>query len=294
MTKEDLEKRVIALECELEEREKDLVLFRNEVLRANKRLESILGSLGHKVELMQMIQKALVPTEIPKITGFEFSTKFVSGTEVGGDYFDIFEHDDRVRFGIIASSASGQGVSALLLSILLEFTRQMEARFGSEPDEVVGKIAQRLVANMKANSRVDLFYGLLDRRNHEFSFCRMGEVIALRYDYDGKSLELLEPTGGPIVETYTSTRSSQSLILNPRDRLIICTKGVIEEKSSLGECYGEERLFEVVLKSISKETHGLRNEILFQLQQFSGQAEPQRDMSVIVVDVKDRVIRLAL
>lgn len=293
MSKEDLEKRIIDLENELLEREKDLALFREEMVRANKRLESVIGSLGDKIEVVQLIQSALLPTEIPRISGFEFSTKFVPGTQVGGDYFDIFEHDDRVRFGVIASSASGHEVSALLMSILLKLTGEMEARLGALPEKVVEKIAQRLLIDMKKGSQVDLFYGSFNRRNYEFKFCRAGDIIALRYDFESGALELLEPTSGPMDENYSHGAESQSFVFNSRDRLIICTRGVIEEKNRLGEHYGQERLFEMVLKSISKETHSLRNEILFQLQQFRGEVEPTRDLTVVVIDVKDRVIRLA-
>ena len=293
MTKEELEKRVAELEKELSEREKDLALFRQALSQANKKLESLIANLGREIHSTHAIQKALVPTEIPTIPGFEFSTKFVPSLKSGGDYFDIFEHDDRSRFGMVISSASNHGMSALLISVLLKLTGQMEARRSSEPTKLLKNIVQQLMPNIKGDAYVDLFYSLFDRRKYEFSFVKAGDIIALRYDYEESKLELLKTTSDSIKAHYTPKYSSEKFTLNPRDRLIICTKGVIQEKNEDGEYYGQERLFETVLGSISKGTHELRNEILFQIQQFTGGLDPARDLSVIVADVKDRVIRLA-
>ena len=293
MDREGLERRIAELEKELAAREEDLALFRHELARTNKKLESLIHSLTREIQMAHVIQKALVPTEIPMISGFEFSTKFVSSLNMGGDYFDVFEHNDRSRFGIIVASSSSHGMSALLMSVLLKLTSQMEARRSSEPTLLVQKVAKHLMPEMNEDSQVDFFYGLFNRRNYEFSFCRAGEITVLRYDYGEEKLELLESTGGPIDIHYSDTGASKSFTFNSKDRLIICTRGVVEEKNSAGEYYGQERLFETVLHSISKDTHDLRNEILFQVQKFSGSMAPARDMSVVVVDVKDRVIRLA-
>ena len=98
---ESLQQRVRELEAELLEREKDLAVFRDELNRANEQLEQFIKQIGQELKIASLIQKALVPTEFPNIPGFEFSTKFVPSPISGGDYFDIFEHEDKFRFGIV-------------------------------------------------------------------------------------------------------------------------------------------------------------------------------------------------
>src|SRR6186997_1220445 len=100
-TREQLLLRISELEQEVKERQADLRRFREELGKANQKLEGLIGQLHTEVKLAHVIQKALVPTEFPHINGFEFSTKFVPSSISGGDYFDIFEHEDRFRFGVI-------------------------------------------------------------------------------------------------------------------------------------------------------------------------------------------------
>src|SRR5436189_206546 len=94
-TQEKLLARIAELEVELKERQTDLKRFREELSKANARLEALIQQLDGELKMAHVIQKVLVPTEFPHISGFEFSTKFVPSHLAGGDYFDIFEHDDR-------------------------------------------------------------------------------------------------------------------------------------------------------------------------------------------------------
>ena len=86
---------------------------------------SLIAHLHGELKLAHVIQKALVPTEFPHISGFEFSTKFVPSSISGGDYFDIFEHQDKMKFGILLADSSGYQFSALFLSTLIQFSSRM-------------------------------------------------------------------------------------------------------------------------------------------------------------------------
>ena len=60
-----------------------------------------------------------------------------------------------------------------------------------------------------------------------------------------------------------------------------------------GENFGEERLLRAILTAPKDSVHDWRNEILFRIEQFAGERDIPRDVTVIVLEVKDRVIRLA-
>ena len=129
--------KIAQLEREVKDREADLARFRDELIKANRRLEQMIEAFNHELKIAHAIQRTIVPTEFPNIPGFEFSTKFMPSSKSGGDYFDFFEHQDKFRFGVVLSSSSAYGMSALLLSVLLKMTGKLEARKGVEPHQVV-------------------------------------------------------------------------------------------------------------------------------------------------------------
>lgn len=290
---EQLQERITELEQEVLERQEDLRRFREELGKANQKLEGLISHLHAELKLAHVIQKALVPTEFPHISGFEFSTKFVPSTISGGDYFDIFEHEDRFRFGIIVSSASGHSMSALLLGVLLKMTGQLEARKGSDPHIVLQDMHEQLAENLGEDDRADIFYALIDRRNFEMKYMRAGDVIVLHQSFSTGEVQVLDSGLGPMSREFVAPAKSGSLFLNPRDRMVLCTRGVIEARNPEGESYGMERVTRSFLSGPKRGVHELRNHILYEVQRFAQGSESIRDQTLVVLEVKDKVIKLA-
>jgi len=288
-----LEKRIAELEAELRDRTQDLAVFREELQNANLKLAAFIAQISQELKVASLIQKALVPTEFPNIPGFEFSTKFVASSLSGGDYFDIFEHDDKFRFGIVVSNSSGYGMSALFLSVLLKMTGRLEARKGASPEKVLQMMGQELVPNIKTKDLAHVFYGVFDRRGFDLSYASAGHTIALLLNASTGKLQRLESGAPPFAAESRSEIPLHTISLNPRDRLILCTEGVIKALNPKGEMFGEDRLYKTVLGAPRAGVHDLRNEILFQIEKFRQSRELPNDLTVIVTEVKDRVLKLA-
>ena len=292
-THEQLLERIQELEEEVRERQVDLKRFREELGKANQRLEAMIERLNQEVKLAHVIQKILVPTEFPHISGFEFSTKFFPSHISGGDYFDIFEHEDRFRFGVIVSSASGHAMSALLLGVLLKMTGQLEAKRGSDPHQVLKGMHEQLVAHMSPEDQADVFYALVDRRSYEMRFVRAGKVIVLHQNAVNGQVQTLDAEVGPLNSGFVSPAQSEALSLGPRDRLVICSRGLSEARNAKNESYGMERVTRSLLSGPKRGVHELRNHILYEVHKFAQGTEPIRDQTLLVLEVKDKVIKLA-
>ncbi len=288
-----LQDRIRELESELADRTRDLAVFRDELTKANAKLETFIQQIHQELRMAGLIQKALVSTEFPNIPGFEFSTKFVPSSISGGDYFDIFEHEDKFRFGIVVANSTGYGMSSLFLSVLLKMTGQIEARRGLPPDRILDLMAKELIPNIQTNDQANVFYGVVDRRNFDLTYCSAGRVIALLFSFGAKKLQRLEPGVSSLSRTFRDELTRYELSLNPRDRLILCSEGVLKAMNPKGEQFGEERLYKAILGAPRTGVHDMRNEIFFQLDRFVQGRDLPNDVTVIVTEVKDRVIKLA-
>jgi sigma-B regulation protein RsbU (phosphoserine phosphatase) len=280
---DDLKARIRELEKEIEIKDYELDRAHKELLRVNSAIEKMIIDFNQEIRLAGVIQRALSPTEIPHISGVDFSTKFIPGTRSGGDYFDIFEHEDRLKFGIILASSSGYAMSALFLSVLIKLSAQIEARRGVDPDQVITLMANELVPNIQNDDSASIFYGVIDRRSFELKYSSAGSILGILQTQGSDKLQRLEPSSGPLIKGYKQKPLSHQVQLGPRDRLVLCTSGV-------GDWEG---ISQSVTKAARQGAHELRNEILFQTEQRTGKSEPLRDQTVIVTEIKDRVIKLA-
>jgi sigma-B regulation protein RsbU (phosphoserine phosphatase) len=184
-------------------------------------------------------------------------------------------------------------MSALLLSVLLKMTGQIESKKGSEPHEVLRDMQEQLLENLTEQDQADIFYALIDRRNFEMRFVRAGQVLVLHQSAQTGEVQYLDSGLGPLGAGFAAPASSGALFLNPRDRVVLCTRGVIEATNPAGEPYGLERVTRSFLSGPKRGVHELRNHILYEVHRFAQGAEPLRDQTLVVLEVKDKVIKLA-
>jgi len=288
-----LKKRIMELESEVQHREQDVQRFKAELVKANAQLEKMIAQVQRELKVAQQIYRSLVPTEFPHISGFEFSTKFVPSMISGGDYFDIFEHEDHMRFGVVLSSASGHALSALLLSVLIKMAGRLEGRRAQTPEGVMKELEKELIPELDGAARLDLFYGVVDRRQYLLRFVLRGDVLLIHQQEDG-SLELYKDLAPALMkEKSVGEVSSHQLSLAPRDRLLLVSPGALRAQNLKGESFGWERVTQCIKAAPARGVHELRQNLLFELEKFMEGAELRRDLTLLAVEVKDKVIKLA-
>ncbi len=291
MSDEILKQKIRQLEETLVLKQNELLQYKTQIKQVNQKLESLIGQMAADQKAMHKIQKILSPTELPRIQGFEFSTKFIPGQSQGGDYFDIFELEDKFSFGVLVASCTGYTVSALLLSVILKISGQMEARKGAEPHKVLETLAQEIIPSLKGKDEAQIFYGIIDRRTFQLRYVQAGHIFSA-YMRSGEKIVELEPSCPALSPAYVHQGKNRQLDLQSKDRLVLCTPGLLQTNNLDGESYGKERLKKSLNSTVKQGLHEMRNEILFQLETFSKTSEPHRDLTVIVAEVQDRILKL--
>lgn len=292
MSKE-LKDRIEELEEALKLKDQELNRYRTELVKTNHSLERIVADLSQELKWVSIIQKALSPTQIPNIPGFEFSSKFIPGSSAGGDYFDIFEHDDRLKFGVLLSSSSGYSMSALFLSVLMKVSGRMEARKGILPQQALESLAQEMRPHLQPKDAASIFYGVVDRRSFELRYTSVGDLATFHQPQGQDKLVRLEASSAALSLNNSAAFIDHSIQLGAKDRLILCSEGCLQAANPQGEVFGLERLQKAILRAPRSGVHDIRNEILFRMEQFCETNEPRRDLTVLVIEVNDRVIKLA-
>lgn len=277
---------IARLKAIIQMKDQELHLYKQELLKFSHQLDSVMIQIASDVELLKKIQKVLTPTEIPNIPGFEFSRKFVYGSRYGGDYFDIFEHEDKMKFGVLLSSSSGYAMSALFLSLILKVSHLMEAKKGLPAEKVLEQIGAELKTTANAKDETQAFYGVVDRRDLVLNFCAVGRIKGF-LQIPQKPLQLLSSDSPALGANTAPVFKSARVDFEPKSRLVLVSDGILDVLSvdQISQCL--QKL------STQSQVHDVRNELLLQCQLASGADTPLRDQTVVVIEVKDRVIKLA-
>lgn len=286
MSDDSANKKTIAkLEAELALKNSEIIIYRQELAKISQKLDSLMSQVSDDTKVLGHVQKLLVPTEVPTIPGFEISRKFVYGSKVGGDYFDIFEHEDKMRFGVLVACSSGYAMSALFMSLILKVSHVLEAKKGNLPDKIMQQIADEMKKLAKPDDQTSVFYAVIDRRDFSLQFCSAGKISGV-YLAPQKPIQVLKSAHSAFGQQFSDKLSLAKLDLDAKARLCVMTEGLTEVLST-------EDIVKIMTDNVKNGVHDLRNEILFQAQRKSKLEEPLRDQTVVVIEVKDRVIKLA-
>lgn len=280
-----LKKKISALEAELNKKDSEIMTYRQELNKFSQKLDTLISQIAGDIRILAQVQKSLMPTELPNIPGFEFSRKFIFGSKSGGDYFDIFEHEDKMKFGILMASSSGYAMSALFLSLILKVSHILEAKRGNPPDKILQQIADEMKNLAAPKDTTSAFYAVIDRRNFTLNFCSAGGINGY-YLAPQKPIQVLKSTNSAFGQQFSEKLTAASLDLDSKSRICVVSEG-------LSEILGTESIVKIMTDNAKNSVHELRNELLFQAQRKSKSEEPLRDQTVVVVEAKDRVIKLA-
>ena len=189
------------------------------------------------------IQQMLLPSTLPQPAGAQIAGAWQPAREVGGDYFDVIQLDEK-RIGICVGDVAGKGITAALLMANLQASFRAFATADASPQVVCTKLNKFLCANTAPGKFVTFFYGVLDADGRTLTYENAGHSPGLLLRSDGTTESL---RGGGAVLGALPDWAYQDYVakLQPGDKLVLSTDGITEAENAQLEEFGEERLIEV-------------------------------------------------
>lgn len=278
-----LEQECEELRLELMQKTSAINIFKLELEKANETLIHLKSRLDQDYKALTDLFKLIVPTKIPKISGFQFSTQYKSGTDYYGDYFDVFEHRDKLKFGTLLCKSPSPSVSAVVLALLLKLSHEFEEKIMVDPTESL----KQLIAELKDIEVLpDLFLGYLNKRDFSFMYSGLGDVKGLVRSAKDKSSHCF----------YDGQEELQTrkIKLDTGDIVVLLTSGFFKSASENGTHLALEDLLSL-LNSLPSDAsvHDVRHEILFAFDKHLKGKAASHDTTLVIFCPDEPVLRLA-
>ena len=283
-------KKIQSLEKELQEKKEVIKKYEGAFKDSNSRVEKIIRDIQDSLPLIRKIHQALLPTELPQIPHFEFSYKS-QPTKIGisGDFFDVIQLQNPLQFAVLLASCNSYAITSLFLTTLLKFSKDLQVHENSK--DFFTELSEKLSPSLTEKDQVHLFCGIVNRKYFTLDYCISGDILAILKPEDLPH-QILKATSSSVHKNQQASFKNQSIDLNPRDHLILCSPGIVHRKNPKNQSFGLENL----LKSLSLEKKQSvlerRQNILFQANEFAQKKESNKDQTALIVEVKDRIIKL--
>jgi phosphoserine phosphatase RsbU/P len=189
------------------------------------------------------IQQMLLPSKLPQLAGAQIAGAWQPAREVGGDYFDVIQLDEK-RIGICVGDVAGKGITAALLMANLQASFRAFATADASPQEVCTKLNKFLCANIAPGKFVTFFYAVLDADGRTLTYENAGHSPGLLLRSTGTT-ESLRGGGAVLGALPDWIYQDHAAKLESGDKLLLSTDGITEAENAQLEEFGEERLLEI-------------------------------------------------
>lgn len=262
------------LEQEVENRTKELY-------QTNDALKIRNSQLIKDLEVARKFQLSFIPTQeqLPQSFDLHVVGDYFSVEHVGGDLYDVMELAPRV-YGFLMADVSGHGVPAAMITTMVKLYFNAHVKKGLSPGEVCAKVNNHLLETMGYSSHyLTAFFGILNLSNGEFSYACAGHIPPLIFRAKTQTCKKITAQGVFIGIFKDSVYETKTIFLEPNDRLLIFTDGVIETRSN-----GKSILNYEYLEDFLKNSHQHRLSLPEALKHLIGELKLFRDTAPVKDD----------
>ncbi len=197
--------------------------------------------LRREVEIAASIQHSLLPSYIPRLSGYEIAGSAVSAREVGGDFYDVLQVGPGALLLVIAD-VMGKGIPAALFASILRTLIRSRRDLADQPDALMDWLNVTVFPDFE---RVEMFATVqlvfLDTARGWLRVCSAGHCPLLVVSPDG-SLSEIGADGIPVGIAESAAYPSQMVPFPPGSRALLFTDGLIDAADPQGTQFGMNQL----------------------------------------------------
>lgn len=262
----------------------------NEAMEENLRM-------GAELQVSRRLQKMVLPTqqELNDIDDLDIACFMEPADEVGGDYYDVLEHDGHVKIGI--GDVTGHGLESGVLMLMVQMAvRTLLANNVTDPKtfmRVLNEVVFDNVKRMKSDKNLTL--SLIDYYAGHLAFTGQHEEI-LVVRADGKTERIDTVDLGFMVgleKDISKFIEEAELVLEPGDGVVLYTDGLTEARNEQKEIYSVERLCKTVSANWHLPATAIQQAVISDLYQFIGKQKLVDDVTLLILKQKKLSSRYA-
>jgi len=238
--------------------------------------------LEEELELSQVIQRALMPQQMPSLTGVDLAAFSRPSDIIGGDYFDFFQFRDGTQ-GLVIADVSGHGVSAGMLMTSLQSVLRTMAPETDSIAELMERINRFYIHNINFTTFVTVFIARFDPAIGILDYVNAGHNPPIHFCKQSDETKWLNPTIAAVGLSEDFHPHAASVKLTEGDVLLLYTDGITESFNLNKEQFGHDRLSELVRQNAHLSAPEMVQAVKQQVGAFGENQRPADDITIITL-----------
>lgn len=255
-----------------------------ELQSANEKLSEKDEILQKELDFAADIQTGMIPSGPVEWNGLRFSGFWQAMEKVSGDYYDLYPASGN-RLGVLMADVSGHGVPAALITTMAKVAFGQAVTSTFHPSEIFARVNHDLTRMIHTQDYLTAFFLSFDETHH-FYYANASHQLARLIRKETSDIERLDTHGifiGALAEAGESYEEKENR-LQPGDRIVLFTDGVVERRNSEKVEFGEDRFEKLLLELNHLPVDKMAEAILTQITDFSGDVPASDDTSLLIIE----------
>ena len=249
--------------------------------------------LEQELRIARQIQMSLLPQGSLVVPGVALTAHCEPAREVGGDYYDFLPIDEH-RLGILIADVSGKGTSAALYMAELKGIVLSLSQQHLSPRRLLIEANRIISRHLDSRSFITVSYAVVDLEARTLTYARAGHCPLIYRPGDhctSRQPQVLTPDGmvlGLQIDDgslFNTLLEESTIPFGSGDLFLFYTDGITEAMNHAGECYGDQRLADLVHEHGDLHCDQLRERIVQAARSFADGAAQQDDMTLVLLTI---------
>jgi len=265
--------------------------------RLEQSMEDLIRSSRQELEQAKEVQQSLLPTDFDICEKLKCSVVYRPCVSVGGDLYDLFALDED-NLAFIIADASGHGVGASLMSVILKlhverYKEVLSENFNDghvDPHSLakfVACINKAMHDSLQSGRFASCLIGVVNQNTRRVLFANAGHNQPMVWYQEDSHAEEIELDANIVLGILPDADFVvQEVELHEGDKLLVYTDGFNERMNMQDKEWGIHNLLQSFRENGEQDIESIIRQIELACRTFAGAREQDDDQAMIMLEFK--------
>lgn len=239
--------------------------------------------LERDLVLARIIQRSLLPEEMPNIAGYDLAGWNEPADQTGGDIYDALCLDSS-HVLLLLADVSGHGIGSALSVTQFRAMIRMALRFQCDLFDLHEHANNQLVEDLAGDRFITSFIGILNTENHHITYHACGQGPLLHFHAATGEVEQLPASTIPVgIMPAIPLEEPDPIEMASGDIFALISDGVFEQPDCSNQQFGIDSVIGVIRDNQDQTMAELINSLREGVLNHAGKQTQDDDMTIVLV-----------
>jgi serine phosphatase RsbU (regulator of sigma subunit)/ligand-binding sensor domain-containing protein len=248
--------------------------------------EQLVRELEEELQVAHDLQMGLMPTESPDIEGLDIAGRCLTANHVGGDCFQYFRREGKLL--VCLADVTGHAMEAAIPVVMFDGILKSQIELDDPLEQLFGRLNRTLCDTLDSRTFVCVAMAEIDLATRATRLANGGCPYPYHYRAATGDIAELQAEAYPLGVRPDTEYPAVEAQLEPGDRIIFCSDGIVEAENADGQLFGFERTADTILRGCKKglNAEDLLAQIVDEVKAFSGEVPQGDDQTIVVLQIE--------